>query len=239
MQKTRSINSKSNRRITSKNTKGGNKCINEKTPCNTLDTQLPSTLNQVWNTCIHMNGINNHILYVTPKNVAIKSIETIQIPEFFVKYGKMEVNAYKIMIEDKYVGCFLKICGDWYAMMRLFGKTLNTSFLARTEKNRVFYKLNIKNILTDNGTLTFRIKTAEHQEPKKFWLSTSTTPIIKIKDEFVENIDKSKLVNGKVVFNVLQRFRQQKLFGNEAKGAVAMEAAETGVDALADPSDLF
>jgi hypothetical protein len=46
-----------------------------------------------------------------------------------------------IMIEDKYVAAFIWLCGDWYAVMRLFGKPVLPGVLADTEKNRVFFKL--------------------------------------------------------------------------------------------------
>ena len=59
-------------------------------------------------------------------------------------------------------------------------------------------------------------------------LSTSKTNVIKIKDEFVKNINKQSVVNNKVVFNVLQRFRQEKLLGNNVKQQVALDVAEEG-----------
>ena len=34
-----------------------------------------------------MNGIYNHIIYVTSVNVLIKSVETLQIPEFYVRFS--------------------------------------------------------------------------------------------------------------------------------------------------------
>ena len=226
---------KSNRRSTSKVRKGeNNTCIDETVKCNILDKQLSSSLNQVWTTCINMNGIYNHILYITPKNVIIKSIETFQIPEFVVNVNGNS-GSYKIMIEDKYVNCFLKICGDWYAMMRLFGKTINTSYLARTEKNRAFYKLkNIGDLLptefTNNDAL--RLPNGYYKiedSPRTFFsFATSSAQTIKIKDSHVENINKRTSVKNKPVFKVLQRFRQQKLLGNDAK----QEAAEGALDVV-------
>ena len=123
------------------------KCMNYNKSCPTFDTQLTNTknvknkINPTWKTCIYAYAdnkyeINYHIFYITPQNVIIKSIDSIQIPEFTVNGRK-----HTIMIEDKYISCFVLICGEWYAIMRLFGTTLNTELLARTEKNRAFYKL--------------------------------------------------------------------------------------------------
>jgi hypothetical protein len=117
------------------------KCPNAN-KCDLTDTQYSNKLNETWKTCIKMNKINNDIYYITPQNVTIKSIETVQIPEFVVNLGNSGSNdKCKIMIEDKYIGCFLYFCGNWYAIMRLFGKTLNEGLLARTEANRAFFKL--------------------------------------------------------------------------------------------------
>jgi hypothetical protein len=98
---------------------------------NFLDIKVANKINEIWETCIQ----SNRILYITPKNVLIKSIETIQIPEFCVNAGRNPIR-----IENKCVGCFLKVRGIWYAIMRLFGTTLNTGYFALTEKNKVFYK---------------------------------------------------------------------------------------------------
>jgi hypothetical protein len=109
-------------------------CSNSLVKCNLLDKHYTENNkeNEVWDTCIHMNGINNHIIYITPKNVVIKKIETAVIPEFAVKLSdENNKSLCKIMIEDKYVGCFLKICGHWYAFMRLFGKTFNSFILSK------------------------------------------------------------------------------------------------------------
>jgi hypothetical protein len=138
------------------------------------------------------------------------------------------------MIEDKYIACFLKICGQWYAMMRLFGKTLNTGFLARTEKNKVFYR--ISNIEIDandpsSGTGVIKIPKDSYKDSDSSpILSTSSTKVIELTDKCFENINKQ---TGNV-FNVLQRFRQQKLAANEAKYQVLDNVVDNGVDLLID-----
>jgi hypothetical protein len=172
-----------------------------------------------------MNGVKNHILYITPKNVLIKSIETAQVPEFVVQLGTKSIVPCKIMIEDKFVASFVYICGSWYALMRLFGKTLNTGFLARTEKNKVFYKLTNIPIYLDvnhydvkdttingNGLIILPSDKYTIVKNTSLIISTSKTDMVELKNECFENINKQ---NNPKVFNILQRFRQQKLFGNQ------------------------
>jgi hypothetical protein len=72
-------------------------CPDATVSCNILDKQFKGKLNPTWNTCINMNGIYNHIIYITSTNVLIKSIETLQIPEFYVKLPDEIIN---IEIED-------------------------------------------------------------------------------------------------------------------------------------------
>jgi hypothetical protein len=203
--------------------KGGVTCQDETVSCNTLDTNYSSNkVNQVWKTCIRMNGIYNHIIYLTELNVIIKDIETTQIPHFYIKIP--ETPEYKgrskILIEDKFIGCFLKICGEWYAMMRLFGKTLNTGILARTETNKVFYKIkNIKfdlnDIEKDSGIIEISRKFFTEKKDT-YLLSTSTTPILLLNPDCYEVITTKQ-----IVFNVLQRFRQEKLIANSMKKVAA------------------
>lgn len=208
--------------------KGGNQCPDEEVKCDLLDTFYNNTnsnlKNQMWKTCIYQNNRNNHILYITPLNVVIKSIETAQIPEFNVSFlteqNKMrkpiEFIRCKIMIENKFVASFLKICDEWYAMVRLFGVTLNTGILARTEKNRVFYKIKKDKLrfgnVNENGLIYFSQGSYTQETRNNYWLITGNTPIIIIKDDCFENIVKTN-----DVFYVLQRFRQEKLIGHEMK----------------------
>ena len=202
--------------------KGGYTCHNENVKCNILDKNYSyNKVNQVWETCIYMNGIYNHIIYLTELNVIIKSIETAQIPHFYVKIPKyMDISEYigrtKILIEDKFIGCFLKICGEWYAIMRLFGKTINTGIFSRTETNKAFYKINnikfdLKNIETDSGIIEISRNFFTEQKDK-YILSTSTTPVLLL------NPNCYKVVTTKdIIFNVLQRYRQEKIIAQSMK----------------------
>jgi hypothetical protein len=179
-----------------------------------------------------MNGIYNHIIYITPSNVLIKSIESLQIPEFYVKLGDDNNNTKcKIMIEDKYISCFIYLCGKWYVMMRLFGKTINTQYFARTEKNRVFYELKNININLDTnnpenaGDGVIIIPSGFYNEENNSTiLSTSDNAReVKLSDNCFTNINKN---NDTEAFNVLQRFRQEKLYANNVKKKIAQNFAK-------------
>jgi len=217
-----------------KYTKGGNNnsCLDSDVKCNFLDKHFQGKINPTWNTCINMNGIYNHIVYITPTNVLIKSIESLQIPEFYVKFPNDSISKKcNIMIEDKYIGCFLYICGEWYAIMRLFGKTLNTQYFARTEKNKAFYKL--KNIYIDvdttspensgDGSILLPIESYSEVNNSKILATNNLSLQIKLSENYFTNINKN---NDKNVFNVLQRFRQEKLYANNVKQEFAQEAAK-------------
>lgn len=208
------------------------------TKCELFDTQFKSKENQIWKTCITIEKQPRIMIYITPLNVVIKSIETIQIPEFRVRIVDTDATGNKtvknvncvIKIEDKYVGCFVFINGHWYAIMRLFGSTLNTEYFARTEKNRVFYKLGgmSVDINTTSGDGTGVITINEKMYDKKYnktLLGNSKSPTITIKQDF-ENINKETGAQGHI-FASLQEFRQQKLLGNDAKQEAVSTAIET------------
>ena len=200
------------------------KCMNYDKKCNMLDTQLTNTknntnkINPTWKTCIYKGksvdyNINYHIFYITPQNVVIKSIDSIQIPEFTVNGSK-----HKIMIEDKYISCFLLVCGEWYAIMRLFGTTINTELLARTEKNKAFYKLP-KEIIID---YVKEPSPTENTIPNNVYtLVENNKETIKINDNLVKNINKT---TDRIAFGVLQEFFEQKILADSVKETIVEES---------------
>jgi len=199
--------------------------------CELFDSQFSSKSNNIWKTCITVNKTPRPIIYMSPQNVLIKSIETIQIPEFTIDISNA-TGRYVIRIEDKYVGCFVYVNNSWYAIMRLFGTTLNTHYFARTEKNKVFYRLDGigVDINVANNTGTGTIKLSDNMYNKEFVktvLGNKNTPTITLTSGFT-TINKDNGVNDNI-FSSLQAFRQQKLLGNDAK----QEAAITAVDAAA------
>jgi len=101
---------------------------------------------------------------------------------------------------------------------------VNTGIFARTEINEAFFLLNGINIdiNTNNpnegsGLIHIPKYNTVSKEEVSQKLSTSKTPTIRLIEGSFKNIDKSSMVNNQAVFNVLQRFRQQKLIANDAK----------------------
>lgn len=108
-----------------------------------------------------------------------------------------------------------------------FGKTINTGALALTETNKAFYKItgidiDANNPDTSTSSITIPSECySEIDESLKF--ATSKTKIIQLADKCFTNINKKNDVD---VFNVLQRFRQQKMFANAEKSEVAQEVVK-------------
>jgi len=163
----------------------------------------------------------------------------MQIPQFMIGLGESQPPvSCKVMIEDKFVSCFLLICNEWYVIMRLFGKTLNRMYFARTEKNKVFYKLKNININASdpnvgNGTGLITFPTNSYTELNISYIMTTdkNSKHILLKEDFFTNINKK---NSPQVFKVLQRFRQQKIFANAQKQAAAQDAAEFAAEEVVD-----
>jgi pectate lyase len=212
------------KRITKK-LKGGNQepsCLDANRKCDTLDTHYTDKVkvNESWKTCITKNGVYNHIIYITPKNVVIKSIETQQIPEFVVKLPSEEGHLnckLRFQSKNKYIACFLNICNEWYAMMRLFGSTLNTGFFASHKSHGTFQKIHHihidfhpKNPKEGSGLIHIPENYYEKVNETKL-MSTSSSPTIYLKDECFSDVTDERILN------VLKAFRNQKLFANIEK----------------------
>jgi hypothetical protein len=78
------------------------------------------------------------ILYITPRNVLIGSVETMQEPLFNVSLQNKKLSC-KIKIEDLFINSFIYLCGDWYASMRFYGK--NYHVYTNATSDIFFYKL--------------------------------------------------------------------------------------------------
>lgn len=207
-------------------------CPNKDVKCDIFDTQLDGKVNPSWMTCINKRGVKYHIKYVTPANMLIKSIESVQIPHFNVaglttaqqqQQGAIEC---KLKIENKFIGCFALICGEWYAIMRLLGKTINTGVLAMTVRNRAYYRLNTKYIQIDEATSAIKFAPdAIKQSDESYILSTKKTPILNLDAKVWEHVDREHNVE---VFRVLNTFRIQKLVANVMKYQALGEIASIG-----------
>ena len=178
--------------------------------CHFLDKHYEGLANEIWKTCVTYPQKEYLILYVTPKNVLIKSIETMQHPRFMVQVGS-HAKKRKVKIDDKYVNCFLKIENDWYAIMRLFGSTLNTGYFAYTDHHKAFYRVKIPDLLSmrgdeiaDNGNLRLETQAQESKSGNTLVLNP----------QVCVHISKS---NDAHTFGLLEKFRLQKVYANAEK----------------------
>jgi len=190
----------------SRKQKGGDQCagLNK-------DKQIGNT---TWTTCVDANNKKNDLFFIVPKNVVIKSVETAQIPEFDVRFSATDVpQQRKIKIEDKYVACFVEIENQWYAVMRLFGKTINTEIFAFTETNKAFYKLTDGCIAFDKQTGVITFLPEKYQEiGENNFFSTSSVKTVNLMAGCFQHLTKEN-----AAFAVLDRFRLEKVFGNSVK----------------------
>ncbi len=218
--------------LTKRHTINMSSCPDKDVACDILDTQLDGKINPSWMTCISKRGVKYHIKYVTPSNMFIKSIESTQIPHFNVaglttaqqqQQGAIEC---KLKIENKFIACFALICGEWYAIMRLLGKTINTGVLAMTVRNRAYYRLNTKYIQIDEATSAVKLAPDAMKQSDEFYiLSTKKTPILNLDPKVWEHVDREHNVE---VFRVLNTFRIQKLVANVMKYHALGEVASIG-----------
>lgn len=135
-------------------------------------------VNTVKEDIANIGNIQTKILYIIPKNVLIESVETIQQPLFEVFVNNSNISS-KIKIEHRYINCFVYLCGEWYALMRLPERLHRPAII----DDKTFYKL--KHISVDidmqngeNGTGRIIIPDNTYTY-KKGWLSSgkfSLTP---------------------------------------------------------------
>ena len=180
---------------------------------------------------------------MTPCNTVIKQVSSVTIPEFRVDYENTKSNR-KMMIDDRYVACFLKICKDWYVILRLFGHTnIPEHGLDNPEQDRAFYKLangvilNTARGLESDSYIKIDPSKCETPPYKYTALSTSSAPSTKIQSKYVTHVTSTMIVNGVRVFNVLDEFREQKLFASEVKRLGVELAAMAGIDYLISGED--
>lgn len=212
-------------------------CPNVNIKCPILDKDITKSpkYNSVWNSCIYawMGFGNQHITYITQSNILIKNVETIQIPTFNVSING-KIQSYPIKIENKYVNSFIKICGRWYAMMRLFGHTLFTKYIVRNEASKTFYILDERITFNEmNGLITMDSSYINVEIKRKVLQGLTPTETIILKETMYENINKKNgpLVDKKTgkrqAFWILNEFRLQKMLGNDVKYEIAEEGLES------------
>ncbi len=188
-------------------------CPDEDKWCPMFDTLMKNRMgNSIWKTCLYLHRIHYHITYIIPRNVNIKSINTLQVPEFFCNINNKNVRC-KVKINDMYVACFLQICNNWYAIMRLWGKTLNTGLFARTDTNQAFYHLKDFK-LSDDGVISFLPTNYTIKENSIFILSPHDSIKLVLNPTVYSPIEKKNSVEGRAIFKVLNTFRKKKILGH-------------------------
>ena len=194
--------------------------------------------NQVWNTCITLDGITKHILYITPKNVIIKSIDTIQVPRFVAKINKTQMectiaftpvcnesvftfsfNTVKRCNKQHYVSCFLRHCGTWYAIMiQPYSAIYNV---------HLFYKINhVKNMLNNQGEVVFSNKNMVMGPPSNGHGFKELT----LNPDYLEEI-----VETSPIYPLLKRFVTEKIVANVAKQMVVGTAIGEATAPVIEP----
>jgi len=184
-----------------------------------MDRQYFSRNNPVWKTCITVHNKYNRLIYVTPRNVIIKSVQSIQIPNFNVKINDQgNYMLFQIMIRQLFINCFILYCGNWYVSMRLVDND------ELSENNTLFYKLkngikvelmvNTKEV-EGNGLIIIPSGTYD-KISKLSEKSKKEISIIQLKDNNMnfESITEEK---NNDTWEVLITFRRQKIVGNVAK----------------------
>jgi len=168
----------------------------------------------------------------------IKNIESDFIPAFYgVLPREKKPVSLSIMIKDKFIGCFLYISGDWYVIMRLFGKTLNTGVLAATATNEVYYKLvdgisldfNVKTPTDETGRIILKQDSYTEVKDNFILKSSRNTSFIKLNEKCYKVVE-----NGTEMFNVLQQFRQEKIIAEFAKEVAVNIVADAAFDGVED-----
>jgi hypothetical protein len=182
--------------------KGGSKSKG-RSKCGFEDIEIKPNFkyyNKMHKTCIPTNNVDNDISYITTRHFFRQNIESIIISKFDISLSNNpQILSRKIMIEDKYVGCFLKIRNEWYAIMRLLGTTFNVGAFAQTEKHRVYFKFKPNIIKVYNNGLIHFPQNESYQE--------KDSDIIKIKDDYIENITIHQNQSNDELFMILDIFR--------------------------------
>jgi hypothetical protein len=194
---------------------GVNGGLRNKTKCkDEIDcniTSFPKFPNKIWNTCISLNGEINHILYVTPINVVIKSVDTYQTPTFIVRVmskgvqGNRTLNC-SIAIYNNYVSCILRYCSEWYVILIQKNSLLYNNF--------VYYKLNgVKNVINTEGEVIFNQK----------MISIVNNNEIRI------NPNGFREITDEPTKELLELFILQKMVAHDVKEIAALETANLAI----------
>jgi hypothetical protein len=164
----------------------------------------------------------NGFYFITQLNANIRSLDTMQIPKFVFDInisGDVRELELSIMIEDKYINCFVYHCGNWYAIMRIWGLSLQPDIgilKKNTDAFNLYYKLiNISfDFDVNKPTEGTSIITVDSENFVIFNDGNS----IKLKPQCFELIQKETIIDGETkIYNILEDFRNSEIYNNQEK----------------------
>ena len=156
--------------------------------------------NRMLKTCVYTD-VKNNIYYLTTRHFLKESIDSVIIQKYYVMAHTDKVISCKIMIKNKYIGCFVKIKSDWYAILRQ-SFWMAPRFID-TKTREIYFKFKPGSIKIDKDGLIY----FPHQ------VIDFTMETITIKDEDVEQImidenhSTSKKKTTDEIFQILDIFR--------------------------------
>jgi hypothetical protein len=183
--------------------------------------------NTVKEEIIKIGDIDTKIIYVIPKNVMIESVDTLQKPVFNIFVNNTNMSS-KMKIEKRYINCFVYLCGEWYAMMRVFNERIFRSAYYTNYTEKIFYKLN--NIYVDidinnpeNGTGKIIIPDNIYTHKKGLF---SSGKLVLVPESYTVITEKHS------IFMPLYQFRNLKVLGNVGKYIAINAALRIGLDMM-------
>jgi hypothetical protein len=180
-----------------KRQRGGSKC-------EYFDIDIHSKYNKVHQMCIPHEIQPTKFFYITPHNFYTQNLESLSVPKFYIKLADGRTVLREIIIENKYVACFLHIREKWYIILRLLGTVFNMGVLAQTEENRAYFRFRSKCIQVDikSGLIHFVKGVYSETVTPSFLFSPSNA--ININDNCLQNITSK---DKDYIFEILQIFR--------------------------------
>jgi len=190
-----------------------------KEPCRgfkDVDIEFVSQSGKVYNkmrkTCIY-TGVDNDIYYLTTRHFLRENIDSIDIQKYYVMSKANNVISCKIMIKNKYIGCFIQIKLDWYAIMR---QSMWMAYWLDTSKLEIYYKFKPGSIRIDKNGLIYFPHQAIYPAAETIKIKDENVEQIKIDENAInhgffkstyDNHSTSKKKTTDEIFQILDRFR--------------------------------
>jgi hypothetical protein len=198
------------------------------------------------------------IEYMVPNAIGLNNAQRFRVPDFTVLFNNSQ-QICNILIEDKYINFlvyvydininpdistqkindFTSITG-LYAMMRLGSLTLNPGLLATWTNNDVFYRLDPTTVViySDNNNIKIEEKYCEpitetDKNRKNKLLQNQESIILKLKPGPPDKLNYISVTNAnKPIYELLKKFRRERLISYKIKEKAAEEVAEFGVETV-------